>query len=122
MKTRLSILFAVAALFIANISFAQKVQTVKLDQAPGAFTTTSLNLKAGTYIFEVTNTGVDHEVGFVIAPKGKTEQENHITSAYVQKTIKDGESSISKEVTLSKGEYVYFCPMNPTPLYTLVVE
>jgi hypothetical protein len=81
-----------------------------------------LNLKAGTYIFEVTNTGVDHEVGFVIAPKGKTEQENHITSAYVQKTIKDGESSTSQEVKLTKGEYVYFCPMNPTPLYTLVVE
>ena len=69
------------------------------------------------------NKGVDHECGFVLAPKGMTEQKNHIPEAYLTKTIKEGETSSSKfEVTLKKGEYVYFCPMNPTPQYSLVVE
>lgn len=99
------------------------VETIQLKQIKGEFTTQGLKLSAGsTYVFEVTNDGVDHEVGFVIAPKGKTDQPNHIKEAYVQKTIKDGETSSSKEVTLTKGEYVYFCPMNPTPQYTIVVE
>jgi len=99
-----------------------KVETIKLKQTKGAFNVEQLNLSAGTYVFEVSNDGVDHEVGFVIAPKGKTDQPNHIKEAYVAKTIKDGETSSSKEVTLAKGEYVYFCPLNPTPQYTIIVE
>lgn len=99
-----------------------KAQTIKLEQTVGKFNTESLTLSAGTYVFEISNSGVDHEVGFVIAPKGKTDQPNHIKEAYVAKTIKDGETSSSKEVTLTKGEYVYFCPLNPTPQYTITVE
>ncbi len=106
----------------SNIVLAQKAQTIKLEQTERKFTTETLNLKAGTYVFEVTNKGVDKELGFVIAPKGKTEQRDHIPEAYLQKTIKNGETAKSKEVTLAKGEYQYFCPLNPTPLYTLVVE
>ncbi|MBT32973.1 MAG: hypothetical protein CMO01_25220 [Thalassobius sp.] len=102
--------------------FAQEVETIKLTQTEGAFETESLTLKEGTYIFEVTNQGVDHELGFVLAPKGKTDMEFHIKDAYVQNAIKKGETSSSKEVTLKKGEYVYFCPLNPTPQYTLIVE
>jgi len=100
-----------------------KVQTIKLEQTKGKFNVEQLTLEAGnTYVFEVTNKGVDHEVGFVIAPKGKTDQANHIKEAYVAKTIKNGEMSSSKEVTLAKGEYVYFCPLNSTPQYTIIVE
>lgn len=100
-----------------------KVQTIKLEQTKGKFNIERLTLEAGSpYVFEVTNNGVDHEVGFVIAPKGKTDQANHIAEAYVAKMIKNGEKSSSKEVTLAKGEYVYFCPLNPTPQYTIIVE
>lgn len=118
------IIFTLAIL--AGVIFtaeAQKAKKVKLTQTPGEFEQTELKLKAGKpYVFEVTNDGVDHEVGFVIAPAGKTEQENHVKEAYVAKTINDGETSQSKQVVLEAGEYVYFCPMNPTPQYKIVVE
>jgi len=102
--------------------FAQNAKTVKLTQVDGAFEETELTLKPGTYVFEVTNDGVDHEVGFVVVPKGKHEMEDHIKEAYIQKMIKDGETSTSKEVTLAEGEYEFFCPMNPTPHYSLTVK
>ena len=117
------ILNSLLILFVGSQAFAQKAKTIKLDQVPGEFTKTELTLKAGKeYIFEVTNDGIDHAVGFVVAPKGKTEQENHIPEAYLTQTVEDGQSAQSKVVTLEKGEYVYFCPLNPTPLYSITVE
>jgi hypothetical protein len=120
-------LFAIAILFVSFISFgyaqdATSTPTIKLEQTPGKFTVQSLTLEAGTYQFEIANVGIDHEVGFVIAPKGKAEQKHHIKEGYVQKTIKDGESSLTQKVTLTKGEYIYFCPLNPTEQYSLTVK
>lgn len=108
-------------LFNSN-AFAQTAENVKLNQTKGEFQIQSLTLKAGTYVFEICNVDVDHEVGFVIAPKGKTDQANHIQAAYVKAPVKTGGSSLTNEVTLAPGEYVYFCPLNPTPLYTLTVK
>lgn len=113
----------VALVIVAGASFGQKAKTVKLNQVPGEFEKKEITLKAGKpYVFEVTNQGVDHEVGFVVAPKGQTEQANHVKEAYLKKTVNDGESAQSNVVTLEAGEYVYFCPLNPTPEYTLVVK
>ncbi|NQZ75758.1 MAG: cupredoxin domain-containing protein [Ekhidna sp.] len=122
---RISILFLLTISVLGGIarSLQQDVEKVKLVQKPGKFTQTELKLEAGQkYIFEVKNEGVDKLVGFVVAPKGKTGKEDHIQAAYLYKTIDNGESATSQEVTLEKGEYVYFCPLNPTPQYTLVVE
>jgi hypothetical protein len=58
----------------------------------------------------------------VLAPKGKTDASNHIKNAYVTEVVKNNTTGHSKEVTLAKGEYVYFCPLNPTPQYILLVE
>ncbi|MFL1897251.1 cupredoxin domain-containing protein [Aquimarina sp. 2-A2] len=116
-----AVLFLVVTL-VSGQALAQEVKTIKLVQTEGEFETKTLTLNEGTYVFEVSNQGVDHALGFVLAPKGKTDQANHIQNAYVQKTIVDGETSTSKEVTLRKGEYVYFCPLNPTPEYTLIVK
>lgn len=118
-------LFIIALSFLfLQVSYAgdKGAKTVKLTQTPGEFATKELKLKEGVYVFEVMNKGVDHECGFVVAPMGKTDQKNHIPEAYLMKTIKNGETSKSKEVALTKGEYVYFCPMNPTPQYKLIVE
>lgn len=121
---KVRILFAVVALMINVATLAQdKAETVKLEQTPGEFTTKTLKVKPGTYVFEVSNNDVDHEVGFVLAPKkASIDAEDHIKQAYLSKTIKAGETASSQEVTLEKGEYVYFCPLNPTPQYTLIVE
>ena len=96
--------------------------TIKLSQTPGVFNIEGLTLSAGTYVFEIENASVDHAVGFVLAPKGKTDQANHIKAAYVQKTPNRGETAQSKVVNLTPGEYVYFCPLNKTPQYTLTVR
>jgi hypothetical protein len=98
------------------------VQIVSLEQIEGEFKQKTLTLAEGTYVFDIENMSVDHEVGFVLAPKGKTDAANHIKEAYVSTPVKTGTSSRTGEVTLTKGEYVYFCPLNPTPEYTLVVN
>ncbi|BDS13283.1 cupredoxin domain-containing protein [Aureispira anguillae] len=124
MKNKLvAILFLLVA--VVNFGYAQEhtsSSVIKLEQTPGKFTVQSLTLEAGTYQFEIANKGINHEVGFVIAPKGKPEQKYHIKEGYVQKTIKAGETSLTKQVSLEKGEYIYFCPLNPTPHYTLIVQ
>ncbi len=131
-----SILLTLSFLFsMVSISFAQnhdmmkkedgmkkEAKVIKLEQTNGAFTIEELTIGEGTYVFEIENNGVKHDVGFVLAPKGKTTPENHIKNAYVQKAVANGTTSQSKEVTLTKGEYVYFCPLNPTPEYKLIVK
>lgn len=121
---RASILYLLALILLGSLAAnAQEPETVSLVQTPGKFDQTELKLEAGKpYVFEVANNGVDHLLGFVIAPKGKADKQFHIQDAYLNKTIADGEKSNSKEVILEKGEYVYFCPLNPTPQYKIIVE
>ncbi len=115
-----SLLIAIAFLFTSTIN--AQVQKINLGQTPGEFTIKSLSLSPGEYQFEIANNGVDREVGFVLAPKGKTDQASHIKEAYVKAPVKNGTSSLTSVVKLSAGEYVYFCPLNPTDQYQLTVE
>lgn len=117
----LVILVAVSSLFTANAQ-QKEVKTVALEQTKGEFTQKEIKLSEGTYVFEIANKEVGHDVGFVLAPKGKTDAEHHIKNAYVTEVVKNNTKGHSKKVTLKKGEYVYFCPLNPTPQYTLIVE
>lgn len=110
------VLFAGFA-FTAN---AQKVKTVALEQTKGEFTQKQITLSEGTYVFEIANNNVGHNVGFVLAPKSDVKK--HIKNAYVKKQVANNTKGTSNKVTLKKGTYVYFCPLNPTPQYTLVVE
>ncbi len=115
--------FAIAAIALTTFTGnAQEVKKVALEQTKGEFTQKSITLSEGTYVFEITNNNVGKDVGFVLAPEGKTDQAHHIKNAYVTSLVKDGKTENSKEVTLKKGEYVYFCPLNPTPQYKLIVE
>ncbi|MDT0606452.1 plastocyanin/azurin family copper-binding protein [Croceitalea rosinachiae] len=101
------------------------VKTIKLEQVPGEFTQKTVTVSEGTYVFEIANKGVDHNVGFVLVEKGKdiSKPENHIQTAYVTSPVETNSSQTSKPTALSKGEYVYFCPLNPTATdNTLVVE
>lgn len=122
MKKVVSILVIVLA-FVLN-SNAQSVKTISLEQTKGEFTQKSITVDAGTYVFEVSNNHVGKDVGLVLVRKGKdaSKQENHIQTAYVTTVVKDGKVEKSKATTLTKGEYVYFCPLNPTPQYTLTVQ
>ncbi|AWV98268.1 cupredoxin domain-containing protein [Arcticibacterium luteifluviistationis] len=123
MKNLLAALVATFALTFSTTTYAQSdAKVVTLEQTEGAFTQKSLTLEPGTYVFKVANNGVNHDLGFVLTPKGKSDEAHHIKEAYVTELIKEGTSSTSKVVTLKKGEYEYFCPLNPTPKYTLVVK
>ena len=102
----------------------EEVTIVKLEETPGEFSTKELKLAPGTYSFEVSNKNVDKEVAFVLAPsKENIVEADFIQDAMLTKMIKSGETATSKKpVTLEKGEYVYFCPLNGTPQYKLTVE
>ncbi len=104
---------------------SKDVKTIKLEQTPGEFTQKTVTVPAGTYIFEVVNNGIDHNVGFVLVEKGKdvSKPENHIQTAYVTSPVGTNETQTSKPTVLAKGEYVYFCPLNPTSKdNTLIVK
>lgn len=101
------------------------VKVLSLEQTSGEFTQKQVTVSEGTYVFEVANNGVDHEVGFVLVKKGQdvSDAANHIKTAYVTKTVATGAKQKSNPTTLTKGEYVYFCPMNPTSTdNTLIVQ
>ena len=91
-------------------------KTISLEQTPGEFTQKQITVPAGTYVFEISNDAVGHDVGFVLVKKGEdiNKPENHIKTAYVTEVVKTGAFQTSSPTVLEKGEYVYFCPMNPT--------
>lgn len=129
MKKVITVL-AIAFLTVISVNAQDKmtdkaVKTIKLEQTPGEFTQKTLTVSEGTYVFEIANNGVDHKVGFVLVEKGKdvSKPENHIKTAYVTAPVKTNTTQTSKPTTLAKGEYVYFCPLNPTSTdNTLIVE
>jgi len=102
----------------------ETVKTVSLEQTSGEFTQKGLTLSEGVYVFKVSNNDAAPEVGLVLIADGKdgSDAKNHIKEAYVSQMVKHGKTESSKEVTLTKGTYKYFCPFNKTPEYTLVVE
>ncbi len=116
-----------AFVFILAITFsatAQDAKTVTLEQTKGEFTQKQLTLSEGDYVFHIANHNVGTEVGFVLIPEGAdaSDPKNHIKEAYVTKTVADGKTESSKTVSLKKGTYEYFCPLNKTPQYKLVVQ
>lgn len=102
----------------------EAVKTVSLEQTKGEFTQKALTLSEGTYVFEVSNNNAAEKVGLVLIKDGMdaSNPKNHIAEAYVTKAVEIGKTESSKSVTLKKGTYKYFCPLNPTPQYTLIVE
>lgn len=127
MKKVVSILVIVLAFaFNSNAQDKMKkaVKTIALEQTKGEFTQKGLTVSEGTYVFEVSNNHAAKEVGLVLVPKGKdaSKPENHIKTAYVTTVVKDGKVEKTNPTKLTKGEYVYFCPLNPTPQYTLTVK
>jgi plastocyanin len=126
MKKVISIL-VIALAFTLNSNAqdtAKAVKTISLEQTKGEFVQKAITVSEGTYIFEVSNNHAAKEVGLVLVKKGDdaSKPENHIQTAYVTQVVKDGETQKTKATTLAKGEYVYFCPLNPTPQYTLTVQ
>ena len=83
-----------------------------------------IELEAGTYVFRVTNQDVPYDLGFWLR-----EHDYNWKNPLHQLTkisVSGGGLAIGAtkdyEVELAPGEYLYSCPLNPTPDYRLVVK
>lgn len=79
----------------------------------------TLVLKPGKYVFRVTNKTVPYELGFWLRGDG-------LVNRAKLPSVSGGGLTTGKtqdyEIELKPGEYVYSCPLNPTPDYKLVVK
>jgi hypothetical protein len=127
-------LIAVFALIFA-VSFGAQAQDkmmkdamtkhISLEQTKGEFTQKQLTVNEGTYVFDIVNNNVGTDVGFVLVPKGKdvSNPDNHIKTAYVTAVVANNTTGNSNPTKLTKGEYVFFCPLNKTTTdNTLIVQ
>ena len=124
-RVALFVFALVVTLAFAHATLAQKqdsgVTTIKLVQTPGQFEPQTLELKPGKYIFAVVNKDVDHEVGFYLRKKtadGKGQPLPNSDAGH----LKAGQTGKTGVVTLEPGEYLYSCPLNPTPHYVITVK
>ena len=125
----LSFLVLAISFFSTNNVTAQTtdsdVTIIELHQTPGEIGTQELKLKPGKYQFRVVNDNVDHEVGFVIQNAKDADgdvMETALPNSFASKTINAGEFAYTGVVNLTKGKYVYSCPLNPTPHYSIKVK
>jgi hypothetical protein len=79
----------------------------------------TLELSPGPYIFRVSNTDVPYELGFYL--RGAS-----LAGRFTLPKVSGGGLTPGKtkdyHIELKEGEYVYSCPLNPTPDYRLIVE
>ncbi len=79
----------------------------------------TLTLKPGAYVFRVKNQNVPYPLGFWLRGDGL------INRARLP-SVSGGGLTMGKsqdyQINLTPGEYVYSCPLNPTPDYKLVVK
>lgn len=99
------------------------VKTIAVEQVSGEFVQKQITVDAGTYTFAVANNEVGHNVGFVLVKKGQdiSNPKNHIKTAYVTAQVENNTTGTSNPTTLTAGEYVYFCPLNPTSTDNLLI-
>jgi len=78
-----------------------------------------MKLKAGSYIFRVTNSNVPYDLGFYLRGSGLVDK------VKLPKVSGGGlTTGATKDyvIDLVAGDYVYSCPLNPTPDYKIVVQ
>lgn len=101
------------------------VTIIELTQVEGEFETQELNLKPGKYQFRVVNKSVDHNVGFVIQKESDKDgdvMETAVPNSFTEEQVKMGDAQYTGVVDLTKGDYVFSCPLNPTPHYSITVK
>lgn len=78
-----------------------------------------MHLKPGPYIFRVTNRNVPYNVGFYI--RSSSQVLVPFKPSVMGRGIRTG-TSHDFAIRLEAGEYVFSCPINPTPDYRLIVK
>lgn len=82
-----------------------------------------MTLKPGDYVFRVTNKSVPYSLGFWLreADYDWKNPLHKLTKISVSGGGLTTGTSLDYKVTLKPGKYVYSCPLNTTPDYSLVV-
>lgn len=85
----------------------------------------SLKLKPGKYIFRVTNKNVPYELGFWL--RESDYQLGNPIHKLTKTSVSGGGLETGKtqdyEVEIEAGKsYIYSCPLNPTPNYSIIVN
>lgn len=103
----------------------KNVTIIELTQTEKQFETQELHLVAGKYQFRIVNKSVERDLGFVIQKeedKNADLMKTAIPTAFTKKQVKKGKAEYTGIVDLKKGNYVYSCPLNPTPHYKIIVK
>ncbi|TAK49454.1 MAG: hypothetical protein EPO27_05220 [Betaproteobacteria bacterium] len=79
----------------------------------------TIELKPGKYIFRITNRNVPYELGFWL--RGASLKERALLPSVSGGGLGTGKTQ-DYAIELKPGNYVYSCPLNPTPDYRLVVR
>ncbi|MEM9684169.1 MAG: hypothetical protein AAF942_12945 [Pseudomonadota bacterium] len=83
-----------------------------------------IELKPGKYIFRVTNKNVPYQLGFWL--RDSDYQPGNPLHKLNKTSVSGGGLTLGKTrdyvVDLKPGDYLYSCPLNPTPDYKLVVK
>ena len=100
---------------------------VRLVESPGAFEPRELDLQAGSYIFMVTNQGVDHPVDFVLKltrseDTARDASDRAVRNSRLSHRIGSGETASTGVIDLKPGVYTYGSALNPTPEFSLRVR
>ncbi len=78
-----------------------------------------IDLKPGRYIFRVANKNVPYPLGFWLRGDGLVNRARLPSVSGGGLTLG---STKDYAIELKEGEYVYSCPLNPTPNYKLIVR
>jgi hypothetical protein len=78
-----------------------------------------LVLKPGRYTFRVTNRNVPYALGFWLRGEGLI---GRATLPSVSGGGMTTGTTLDYEIELKPGTYLYSCPLNPTPDYSLIVR
>ena len=106
---------------------AKKADCDAINQRTGAARLAkakTIVLKPGKYVFRVTNRNVPYTLGFWLRSKGYDWRNplHRISKISVSGGGLDTGKTQDYTATLKAGEYVYSCPLNPTPDYRIIVK
>lgn len=82
-----------------------------------------MTLKPGEYIFKVTNKNVPYDLGFWLREKDYNWANplHKLSKISISGGGMSTGTTLEYKVTLKPGEYLFSCPLNTTPDYSLIV-